>query len=130
MSKNVEELFLKQDKNCAEAVMIGVCDEMNIDIDENTVKALSAFGGGCAVGSFCGAAAAGVGVLGIIYNTGNAHKSPDLKKATAMFVNDFTEMFGSTMCSELTPKYKKEDVRCLEIVEKISTLIRGIIAKI
>ena len=39
------------------------------------------------------------------------------------FMNEFSTMFHSTDCEKIKAEFRKEDVRCLEVVEKTLGLI-------
>ena len=122
-----KDCFLNQDMSCAESVFTGGCAQHGIAVTPELIKAMGSFSGGCASGNLCGAAAAGVAIIGIKLGTGKIHQCPQHKEAVKQFMAAFQETFGDTACSVLTPKYKKPDVRCLEIVEKTLEILDNVL---
>lgn len=122
-----KDCFLNQDMSCAESVFTGGCQQHGIAITPELINAVGSFSGGCATGNLCGAAAAGVAIIGIKLGVGKIHQAPQHKEAVKQFMQRFEETFGHTACSELTPKYKKPDVRCLEIVEKTLQILAEVL---
>ena len=111
------EFFLTQNKSCSEAVFLTACKTFNLNAGEETIKAVGAFSGGCGCERICGAAAGALCAIGIKYNTGEAHDSLEMRGKCAAFLKEFMAFYGSDLCKVIKPLHRKENVRCLSVVE-------------
>lgn len=112
----VREYYLGKDNNCAETTLHAIDDEYRLGLPEEAFRLIGGFGGGMGCGKTCGALCACVAALGKMTVTERAHATPEFKEHCAALVERFTQALGSTECSELTLKYKKEETRCLDTV--------------
>ncbi|MBQ6835427.1 MAG: C-GCAxxG-C-C family protein [Clostridia bacterium] len=117
------QLFIEQDNSCAEAVLKGACRLYELPLSEDLVKVIGSFAGGCGVGDLCGACAGGLAAIGLKYGNGCLHKCEEQREKMKAFMNEFSTMFHSTDCEKIKAEFRKEDVRCLEVVEKTLGLI-------
>lgn len=117
------EYFINQGKNCAESVILAANDEYGLKLDETAIKAIGAFGGGIKCGSLCGALAGGAGAIGAKFIETDAHHCPALDEKLPAFIAACTEKFGSQRCDEIKPKFFKEDVRCLDVVQSACKIL-------
>lgn len=116
-------LYIEEDNSCAESVLKGACELYELPLDENVIKVIGSFSGGCGVGDLCGTAAGGLAAIGLKYGDGFVHKNTLQKEKMKLFMTKYQEMFKSTDCNELKTVYKKEKIKCLELVEKTLQLI-------
>jgi len=119
----VRELFVTQNKSCSEAVFLAAVEIFGLSAGEGTLKAVGAFSGGICSERLCGAAAGAVCAIGLKYNTGSAHSSPEMREKCAAFMKEFIGFYGSDLCTVLKPLYRKSDVRCLSIVEQTISIL-------
>ncbi|MPQ43927.1 C-GCAxxG-C-C family (seleno)protein [Clostridium tarantellae] len=120
----------KYDLNCAECIMYAANDEYNLNLSKETLKVMSAFGGGMAIESVCGAATGALGVIGIMYTNERGHESPIVKELTKEFMDRFYEELGTHKCDELKAKYRKDDAdRCIVMIEAAAKVLEQIVIK-
>ncbi|MGW8161987.1 MAG: C-GCAxxG-C-C family protein [Desulfobulbales bacterium] len=87
--------------------MLAVCQEKTGMVDEGTVKAVGAFGGGIASsGSVCGILLGGVAMISSMYSRGNLDEkeNPRIWGLSSKFLEKFeelTESFGSVNCRDI-----------------------------
>lgn len=127
----VRELYDKKyDLNCAECIMYAANEEYKMNLSKDTLKVMSSFGGGMAIGSTCGAATGAIAVIGIMFTNKRGHESPIVRELTAEFFNKFYDELGSLNCFELIPKYKKnDDSRCIVMMEVATKCLEDIIER-
>jgi C_GCAxxG_C_C family probable redox protein len=116
MSERAVEYYLKQDRNCAEAVLLAAGDSLGFSLPPDAVRALGTFGGGMGCGETCGAAAGAVAALGLLLIHGKAHDSPEARKAAAAFTQGFVREFGTLRCAQLKPVQASGSLRCASLV--------------
>lgn len=126
----IYEYFINKDFNCAEAMLHAINDEYNLEIPEDSFRLIGGFGGGMACGKNCGALCGCCAAISWVLIKERAHVTPDLKETVAEFATEFTEHFGSDSCDELSPIYKREDVRCLQLLEETAQLADERLSKI
>ena len=122
MNKNTQlptDLYINQNKNCAEAVYLTSCDRYNLPASTDTLKFAGIFGGGIGTERLCGAVAGALAIIAQKYSDGNARTSTEMKDRSAAFIKDFMEAYNdSDLCKDIKPGSFKEGVRCLSVVEK------------
>ena len=95
------ELF-KQQYNCAESVLLAVCEVTNAGVSD-VPRIATAFGGGVGrMGGLCGALAGAVIAIGIAHGRDTAQESrdPAYDRAQHLF-QEFQKIMGATTCHEL-----------------------------
>jgi len=119
MSKELaKNLFIDQNKNCAEAVYLATCEKYGLPVSDDALKVAGVFGGGIGTERLCGAAAGAVAAIALKYSSGNARTSTEMKDRSVAFMKEFMEMYdGSDLCKDIKPTHFKEGVRCLSVVE-------------
>ncbi|MGI6031487.1 MAG: C-GCAxxG-C-C family (seleno)protein [Eubacteriales bacterium] len=128
LQERARHYYLNENRNCSEAVMLAANDTYQLGLTNDELKLLGGFGGGMGCGSLCGALAGGIAILGRMNIKTIAHETDGLKELCADFVDQFHRRLGSTSCDELTAKYRREDVRCLEAVELAAQLLEEFIS--
>ncbi len=117
------------DLNCAEAMLYGSNDEYDLNLSEDALKTMSAFGGGMAVESVCGALTGAVAVLGVMFTGDKSLDKDRRKEIIADFYKSFEEKLGTDNCEELKEKYRDEVEGCLRVVELSAEVLEEIIDK-
>ena len=118
MKQQAKELFIDQNKNCAEAVYIAACEHYGLPMHDDTLKIAGVFGGGIGTERICGAVAGAVAAIAVKHSSGNARTSAEMKERSVAFMNEFMAMYeGSDLCKDIKPLHFKEGVRCLSVVE-------------
>lgn len=118
----IYDYFINRDYNCAESILHALNDEYGLGITEEGFKLIGGFGGGMACGRACGALCGGCAALSSRLIREKAHVTPELKDTVSGFAEQFVSRFGSDACGELVKTYKKEDVRCLELISMAADL--------
>ena len=96
-------LLFAQGNNCAQAVLLAVCEEKGLCVDKAVA---SAFGGGMGrSGQTCGAVTGGLMALGLGWNqeVGEAQSDPrqGISDVARQFMENLHQQFGSTDCEDL-----------------------------
>lgn len=118
MEKEIENYYLKNDNNCAEAVLKILNERYDLGIKEEEAFLLSGFGGGCGCGKLCGALAGCIAALGHEKVSTRAHATEGFREACANLCQSFEDALGSTECKEIRPRYFEEGIRCGKVLEK------------
>ncbi len=114
----VNELYLEKDYNCAETTLRSIDAVYHLGLTEEEFKLVSGFGAGMGCGHACGALCGGIAALGKLFVDKRAHNTPGFGDLCKAYVEAFRENLGDTMCDALKAKYKRDDVRCLETVQR------------
>ena len=117
------------DLNCAESMIYGANDEYDLKLSEDALKTMSAFGGGMAVESVCGALTGAVAALGIMFTGDKSVEKDRRKEIIENFYKSFEEKLGTDNCEELKEKYKDEVEGCLKVVELSAEVLEEIVDK-
>ncbi|MBC2579936.1 C-GCAxxG-C-C family (seleno)protein [Clostridium sp. DJ247] len=117
------------DLNCAETIIYGADEEYNLNLDKNTLKTMSAFGGGMGIESVCGAITGALAVLGVIFTKERAHESTKIKELSQEFFYKFEEKLQTNNCRELKDKYRNDEERCSVIVYAAAEILDEIVTK-
>lgn len=116
------------DLNCAECIMYAVNEEYNLNLTEQTLKAMADFGGGMAIGDVCGVVTGAIAVIGIMFTEISVHKSPVVREMARELVNKFKERLGYIKCVDLKREYK--DVKkCTLMIEVGAEILENIVLK-
>ena len=126
--ERVWEYYLGKSFNCAESVLRAANEEFQLGLDEKALTTAGGFGGGMASGSSCGALCGAIQALGAaLIREGRAADCESFRAKCAGYHKAFEEALGSTMCREIVPVHKTEDLRCCRVVEKAYELLREIL---
>lgn len=124
----VEKYYNKKyDLNCAETIIYAANEAYDLKLDKNTLKTMSAFGGGMAIGDVCGAITGALAVLGIMFTEDRSHESDKIKKLTSEFFNKFNEALGLKNCYELKEKYFDSNQRCSKMLYTSAEILEQLI---
>jgi len=123
----VKKYYLDEGYNCAESMLLAANEEYAMGLGESELQLMKGFGGGMAVGHACGALTGSVAALGKLCCI---DKDKDTShEIIAEFVEAFEKVAGHTRCDVLTPMYKKEDVRCYELLLKAADALEESVRK-
>lgn len=112
-----EKYFIEQDFNCAETALRAIRDEYSLDIAEDDLKLVSAFGGGMGCGKTCGVLCGCLAAYGKMNVKNRAHEDKSFAVRCKTFCELFNKKLGNTQCSELKIVYRNDKTRCLKTVE-------------
>ncbi len=121
----IQELFLEKDLNCAEAVLTWADARYRLGIAPEDVRLVSGFGGGLGCGETCGALLGALAALSKALVKDRAHATPGFQEACAELVDRFRTDLGSIECAALKEKYRRPDVRCLQVVEQAAAVLEA-----
>jgi C_GCAxxG_C_C family probable redox protein len=93
------------------------------------LRIASGFGGGMAIGSVCGALTAAIMVLGILFVKDRAHESDKIKILTQELFDTYREQMGDIDCNPLKNRYRREDIKCRDVIAKAAAALDTIIKK-
>ena len=105
METNRATEHMAQNYVCSESVLLAVCEELGLDVDEKVIPKIAyAFAGGIGnTGSVCGAVAGAVMAIGLVKDRG---KTMEEMFATLGLAAEFRRRFeaekGTILCRELT----------------------------
>ena len=119
----VREIFLDQDHNCAEALLLWADEKYGLGVAPEDVKLVSGFGGGLGSGENCGALLGALAALSKALVRERAHATTGFGATCAGLVNRFRAELGTIECTELKEKYRRPDVRCLYVVERAAAIL-------
>ena len=117
----------KYDLNCAECILVAVNEEYDLNISKETLMTMSAFGGGMAIGSTCGAATGAIAALGIMFTKERGHNRPHVREMTSKFLNEFNYRMNTLECINLKEKYYEDAIRCSKIMRVSAEVLGNII---
>ena len=101
LDKNIAA-FDKREINCAETVLLSMCEYMGVD-NPLVPRIATAFGGGMGGSqSMCGAVTGGLMALGIILGREVGGDQMPCKALAAQFMRDFLTEHGALTCMGLT----------------------------
>lgn len=110
MSKKLASEYFMEGLNCAESVIAAYNDEFKADVP---IRVASGLGGGCAVGTLCGAVNGACICASFAKGRDKAEEENVAKTYTKKVMDTTLEKYGSTDCKAL----KKDRVGCKEIVD-------------
>ncbi len=130
LKERAKKYYLQENRNCAEAVLMAANEVYGLDIPPESIAMIGGFGGGMGCGGVCGALSGAVAAVGKRVIETKAHDTEGLSETCAALVEDFEKELGSTLCTELKAKYKTEDQRCAETVERAADVLERCMAKL
>ena len=120
---NIYTYFPGKGYNCAEALIHFANDEFSLNLTEDEMRLVSAFGGGMGCGEACGALCGAVSAIGYMTVKTKAHDTPELKPLCQKYVKAFSDELGGINCRDLKPKHFTEEKRCSVITETAARLL-------
>jgi len=123
----VREIYLDDGKNCAETLFCAALRSRGMELSEEGRLAMIGFGGGLSVGSVCGAIVGGVAALGCLLGGEDEMRTERCKEAVAKFYALCNAAFSAVDCDDIKPVYRREDVRCLSVVEHTAELLENVL---
>ena len=115
--------------NCAEKILSGDNIAYNLNLNSETLKLSSGFGGGMAIESVCGALTAGIMVLSNKYVEGIGQNSDKIQEINQRFFREFIEEMDNINCSHLRAVHSKEDIGCFNIILKTAEILDKLMIK-
>ena len=110
----------KSGYNCAESIILGFKQVLDLDISPDAARMLSAYGGGVGKsGCMCGALSGSVAVIGFLKGReSNKEKLADIYDLSSKVHDNFEAEMGATCCRVLNPYVfgtKDQRKSCMEI---------------
>lgn len=119
----------RYDLSCSETIIYAANEAYNLNLDENTLKALAPFSGGMWTETTCGAISGSLAVLGILFTDKVAHNSDHLKNLVIEFQQKFNNYLKSSICSELKPMHRSEEHGCNAIIFEAGKILDNIVTR-
>lgn len=129
MLKDLAEKYYFDNYNCAESLFLAANEFYSLGLDPSLSKMVGGFGGGIQTGNACGAFLAAVSVLSLLCIESKAHESGILRNAVSLFVSEFEEKMGSTLCSQIRPRVFEPERRCAFTVDTVCDVLEDVIGK-
>ena len=123
------DIYVTQETNCAETMLCAGIRACGHQPSEDSRRMMAGFSGGVSSEAFCGAILGGVAAIGQEINRGDEESFERSKQAAEEFVAQCREMFGSVDCHDIKQVWRQEESRCYQAVEKIATVLNGILDK-
>lgn len=124
---HIREIYLDEGKNCAETLFRAGLRSRGQEVSTEGRRAMIGFGGGFSVGSVCGAIVGGVAAIGCLVGSTDAEDDSCCKEATARFYALCKDAFSVVDCDAIKPVYRKEDTRCLYVVERTAEVLETVL---
>jgi C_GCAxxG_C_C family probable redox protein len=104
-AKNAVGNYYRAKYNCAESIIHGFNDVLNLKIDPEMIKMFSGYGGGLGyAGCMCGALSASIAILGYFKGRRTSEEKRDvIYDLSNRFHDCFEEELGATCCRVLNP---------------------------
>jgi C_GCAxxG_C_C family probable redox protein len=115
--------------NCSEVMIYASNDEYNMNLNSDTFKTMSSFGGGMGIESTCGAITGSLAVIGILFTNKCAHESGKVKTLCQEFFKRFKEKLGTDNCAMLKVKYRNQDDGCSVMIETAAEILDEIVIR-
>lgn len=127
-ARNAAGGYYRANYNCAESVILGFNQVLDLKIDPEVVKMFSGYGGGLGhAGCMCGALSASIAILGYFRGRKTSEEKRDVIYDLANRFHDcFEEEFGATCCRVLnnysfdTPEHGRT---CLKITGNTAKIL-------
>lgn len=124
MDNMIYNNYVTNHYNCAEALLLTANDTYQLGLSQESIKLVSAFGGGMGIGGTCGALVGALSVLGQIYVEKKESDAEGFRELCGEFATRFQKEFGSLNCSDIKPTYHKDETnRCIGVLEKTWNLL-------
>ena len=118
LAEIAKKYYLEKGANCSEAVVKAANEAYGLGLDEQALKLVSGFGGGCGCGDLCGAIAGALSVLSVVsVGPNGAHGTEGFGPLCGDLVKQCKQQLGSTDCAEIKPKFASPETRCIRTVE-------------
>ncbi|MFR7349323.1 C-GCAxxG-C-C family (seleno)protein [Peptoniphilus sp.] len=110
--------------NCAEAIILAVDEEYELNLPEEVVKSVAGFGGGMGAGSTCGYLTGAISALSLIFGPEEPpYGTMDLAAICAVYVENFEKLGNSIDCVDLIA----ENPPCIDLGVKSLDLLQEVI---
>ena len=116
MLETIAEKYYQQGYNCAETILMAGIEAYHLDVDINSIRMISAFGGGLQCGDLCGCLSGAAAVLGLKYVDTKAHDFAQLRPYTQLLMKEFEKVLGARKCVDIKPRLYSNKIRCLNTV--------------
>ena len=116
------------DYNCAETMLYAANEYYELNLTKEALKTMSAFGGGMAIGSVCGAITGCLAALGILFTEEKSHESDKIKILSKRFHTEFGKRFGHVDCAPLKDIYKTDEKRCSDMIIAAAEIMEEVVA--
>ncbi len=124
-----DDYMLKNDYNCAEAMLRAANEAYDLGLSEQALRAASPFGGGMGREGVCGALTGALMALGVLRCSGKQHQDPRLGELRDELVRRFEERFGSTECRCLKATHRDPVRGCSPITEGAAEILETVLAE-
>ncbi len=127
VTDRIRAIYLDQETNCAESLFRAALESRGIQAPADCCRMMSGYSGGVSSEHLCGALLGGVAAISYLINQGDEESFERSKEAAAAFFTACQEAFGTVICHEIKVAWRKEDIRCMDAVERMAELLENIL---
>ena len=110
----IEKYYIDHNYNCSETLIHAANEYYGLNLDEESMKMMSGFGGGMFVGETCGALIGSVAALSKKMIQSKAHEELDtFRPQIQKCVRNFKEELGAMACKDVKPVHHTKEKKCL-----------------
>lgn len=113
--------------NCSEAILYAANEYYDLNLDANSFKMMSGFGGGIYEKHLCGIVSGCVAVLGILFKDKNTKEYPVLETSINELKAKFRSMFGKIECDYLKQNHADEINGCNDIIIESALILKDVV---
>lgn len=107
-----EALQSQYHMNCAEVLIRAGNEAYGLDLSEEIIKTMQAFGGGFYSGSTCGALIGSLAVISHLYAQDRPSDQAVLKEAAELMVTEFQKDFEALDCTDIKARFRDPATGC------------------
>ncbi|MDD3049161.1 MAG: C-GCAxxG-C-C family (seleno)protein [Bacilli bacterium] len=127
MLKEAAIKFYQQGYNCAESILHAGNEVYGLDLHEEDMRMVAAFGGGFQIGDVCGALSGAACVISSKYVENKAHDYVDMRALTQKLVLAFQKRLGSRLCAQIKPTFHSKELKCQNTVAVSAEVLEQVI---
>lgn len=115
LQETIKKYYVEGNYNCSETLIHAANSYYDLQLDEESMKVLSGFGGGMFIGSTCGALIGSVAAISKKVIQSKAHEELDsFRPQIQKCVINFKKKLGGTDCKDIKPLHHDKESRCLK----------------
>lgn len=116
MLEKIALAYYTQGYNCAETMILAGNEAYHLNLDAQSVRLFSAFGGGLQCGDLCGCLSGAAAIISAKYVETKAHDSAVIKQYTQLLVREFEKELGARKCVDIKPHLYSKEKKCANTI--------------
>lgn len=106
----------KLDLNCAETILYGANEVLDLELSKQSLKIASGFGGGMGLEKHCGALTGSVMVFGLLFTHEKGHESDYVENLNRELTSRFMDEMGNSDCAPLKADHGNKERDCSKVI--------------